>query len=80
VDLRELGRGSEKMEMGAMTEHAKNLLVVVVIAGWAVLVVADWYGYVKDPYVTLLQATVNPPAAAVRAGFMLYKPYSQHHY
>jgi hypothetical protein len=63
------------MEMGAiMTEHAKNLLVVVVIAGWAALVVADWHGYIKDPYV------VNPPAAAVRAGFLLYKPYSQPHY
>lgn len=52
-----------------MTEHTKNLLIVVVVAAYALLVVADWYGYIKEPYITLIQATVNLPSAIVRAVF-----------
>jgi hypothetical protein len=32
---------------------------------------SHWYGYIKEPYVTLIQTIVNPPAAVVRAGFLL---------
>ena len=63
-----------------MTDHTKNLLIVVVVAGYALFVVADLYGYIKEPYATLVEATVNPPAAAVRAGFLLYKSEGQRHY
>jgi hypothetical protein len=56
-----------------MTDHAKNLLIVVAVAGYASFVVADWYGYIKEPYATLIEPTVNLPAAVVRAGFLLYK-------
>jgi hypothetical protein len=86
MDLRELGYGAEKVEMGevrgqmTMTEHTKNLLIVAVIAAYALFVVADWYGYIKEPYVTLIQATLNLPGALVRGGFQLYKTYGQHHY
>jgi hypothetical protein len=56
-----------------VTDHTKNLLIVVIFAGYASFVVADWYGYIKEPFVTLIQATLNPPAAVARAGFRLYK-------
>ncbi len=52
-----------------MTDHTRNLLIVVIFAGYALLVVADWYGYIREPYIILIQAAVNLPAAVVRAIF-----------
>jgi hypothetical protein len=83
MDLREWGCGAGKMEMGGVVgrdmtdyskdDHSKNLLIVVAFAGYASLLVADWYGYIKEPYVTLIKATASPAEAAVRAGFLRYR-------
>jgi hypothetical protein len=64
---------AERTERDDMTDHTKNLLIVLVLAGYASLVVAVWQGYVKEPYFTLIQVSINPPAALGYAGFLLYK-------
>jgi hypothetical protein len=69
--------------VGEMTVRTRNLLIVAAVvatAGWASFVVAEWNGYIKEPYCTYIKDAVNPPAFVGSAAVLIHKAYSKRPY
>jgi hypothetical protein len=64
-----------------MTVRTKKLLIVaavVVAAGWALLVAAEWSGYIPERYVGLINTTLSPPTAVASVVVWVYKNGKRH--